>query len=121
MKISRFAMVAMVLAFAGATLWAGSTNEVSEAEVNVNPAGVLPIVDETLTLRVFVAQAPAVLDYNDNYQTQYMEEKTNIKIDWMLVPSTQAIHSLHPIPLRLLTIDSLLAHWWLNIDSKKTY
>ena len=58
-------------------------------EVKVNPAGTFPIVDQPITITVFAGQDVRVVDYNDNYQTQMMEEKTNINIEWLLVPDQQ--------------------------------
>lgn len=55
--------------------------------VSVSEQGVLPIVDEPIELTVMVAQNPAVTDYVDNKLTKYMEEKTNIKINWEVIPS----------------------------------
>lgn len=95
MKFLRIGLGAALLLFASAALWAGGSDEATVADAKVNPAGVLPIVDEQVTLRVFTAQVPAVIDYEDNYQTQYIEEKTNVKVDWMLVPSQQVSDKLN--------------------------
>jgi putative aldouronate transport system substrate-binding protein len=67
----------------------------AEGGVTVSPAGVFPIVDEKITLSVFMAQDPMVVDYEDNYLTKLFEEKSNIHIDFQLVPSQQAADKMN--------------------------
>ncbi len=62
----------------------GSTIKVSEK-------GVLPIVDEPITITVFTPQVSSqVTDYYDNKLTQKMFEDTNIQIEWIFAPEKDA-------------------------------
>jgi len=63
-------------------------------EDGVTPAGTYPIVEEPLTLKVFSVKPDNVLDLNTNEFTQWYEEKTNIKVDWDLVPKTGSAERL---------------------------
>ena len=51
------------------------------------PAGVLPIVEEPVTLKVFVAPAPFIGDFNTNKATIYWEGMTGVNIEWIQVPA----------------------------------
>lgn len=53
----------------------------------VSAKGELPIVEEPITLRVFMAQDASVIDYEDNKLTKYLEEQTGIHVEWELVPT----------------------------------
>lgn len=48
----------------------------------VSDAGVFPIVNDKLTLKVMIGANPAVEDFNTNEFTKYFEEKTNIHVEW---------------------------------------
>lgn len=61
-----------------ATQSAASQSEVS----NMNPSGEFPIVKEKITLKFLVPQAGYISDMATNEMTKYMEEKTNVHIDW---------------------------------------
>lgn len=52
----------------------------------VSAPGQFPIVDEKITLRVLVPQSPIIIDYATNEFTKWYEEKTNIHIEWDVVP-----------------------------------
>jgi putative aldouronate transport system substrate-binding protein len=52
----------------------------------VNPAGVFPIVNEKITLKVMIIQPPGVLDFVDNDFTKWLEEKTNIHLEFDVAP-----------------------------------
>jgi putative aldouronate transport system substrate-binding protein len=51
---------------------------------NLQPAGVFPIVKEKITLRFLCPQSTLIVNMNTNSMTKYMEEKTNIHIEWDL-------------------------------------
>lgn len=57
----------------------------AEGGVPVSAKGELPIVEEPVTLKVFMAQEPSVIDYEDNKLTKYLEEQTGIHVEWELV------------------------------------
>ena len=62
----------------------------TDDESIVTPAGTLPIVKEKVTLTVFTPQNSLVEDYETNKLTKHLEEKTNVHINWMLVPEKDA-------------------------------
>ena len=49
--------------------------------------GTYPIVKQPMTIRMFAPQFPTIEDMKTNAFTVFLEEKTNIKIDWDLVPN----------------------------------
>ncbi len=67
-----------------------TNNEVDKTEDDsiVTPAGTFPIVQEKVTLSLLYAQNPNVEDIETNKFTKYMEELTNVKIEFQLVPQT---------------------------------
>ncbi len=54
---------------------------------SVSAKGVFPITKEKKTLKIMMQQHPAVLDYVNNELTKYLETRTNVKIEWQLVPA----------------------------------
>jgi putative aldouronate transport system substrate-binding protein len=50
------------------------------------PEGYFPIVDEKVTLRVAVANQPSVEDFSTNEFTKWYEEKTNVHVEWIVLP-----------------------------------
>lgn len=89
-------LVVVVAVVAAGTAFAGGGSEAAaKPDVAVNPAGTFPIVDEQITITVFRSQDPLILDFDDNYQTQWMQERTNIRVDWMLTPAMQMAERLN--------------------------
>lgn len=62
---------------------------------NITPAGEFPIAKEKVTLKVMVASNPQVEDFTTNEFTKYLEEKTNIHIEWEVVPEKSAAEKLN--------------------------
>ncbi len=62
---------------------------------NVNPAGEFPIVKEPITLKVLASQMANVEDLKTNDFTKRLEELTNIKLEWEIVPATSAQERLN--------------------------
>ena len=92
----RIVLTMLTLLILAAPLFAGGgTEPAAVSTVKVSAAGVLPIVNEKITLSVFANQDPMILDYEDNYHTKWMEEKTNISVKWMLTPSQQAAEKMN--------------------------
>lgn len=60
---------------------------------NVNPAGVFPIVKEKVTLKVLVNAKDK--DLANNGFTKWLEEKTNVHIDWDYAPSSGVAEKLN--------------------------
>jgi putative aldouronate transport system substrate-binding protein len=56
----------------------------------VNPAGAFPIVDEEITLTVLVRNNDRVLDWENNYTTQWIKEKTNVNLKFEVASNTGA-------------------------------
>ncbi len=54
------------------------------------PAAELPLTEETQTLRILQVQNPAVENYETNTFTQWLEEQTNVHIEWQTVPLDEA-------------------------------
>lgn len=52
----------------------------------VTPAGEFPIVKEKITLKVLLSQTNGVSDYVDNEYTKWLEEKTNIHLEFDIAP-----------------------------------
>ncbi|MBO2944884.1 extracellular solute-binding protein [Paenibacillus sp. F411] len=64
-------------------------NDSTKAEsAKVSAKGEFPIVPQKATLNVMIQQDSAVLDYINNEFTKFLEEKTNVQINWTLVPHT---------------------------------
>lgn len=53
---------------------------------NVNPAGEFPIVKDKITLKVAIRSNPQVEDFVNNDFTKWLEEKTNIHLDFTMLP-----------------------------------
>lgn len=62
----------------------GSDTPVSEDLFN--PVGQYPIVKEQMKLKMFAPQFASIENMETNLFTKWAEEKTNIKIEWDLVP-----------------------------------
>ena len=45
-----------------------------------------PLTTETVTFRVLMVRSDEVTDYDDNAFTRWLEEKTNVHVQWDLVP-----------------------------------
>ncbi len=95
MKGTRWLIIVALLAALALPLFAGGQGDAAAAAVTVNPRGVLPIVNEKITISVFRNQDPLILDFDDNYQTKWLEEQTNVNVEWMLVPSQQIAEKMN--------------------------
>ena len=89
---SRTLMLLFLMVAVPLLLFAGGQDEGgAEAgdRIDVNPEGVFPIVDETATLNVF---GPAVeFEIEENAYTQWLEETTNVHVEWDLVPGNSLV------------------------------
>ncbi|OUS67694.1 hypothetical protein B1748_35860 [Paenibacillus sp. MY03] len=61
----------------------------SQTESNLNPVGTFPIVKEKVTLKVLIPQGPEVIDYSTNEFTKWLEELTNVHLDFQTYPVSQ--------------------------------
>jgi len=65
----------------------GSKEQAAAASYKVSGPGQLPIVSEKVTLKFFAVQDPRVENIETtNWFTQYMEKRSNVHIEWQLVP-----------------------------------
>lgn len=96
MKRKRLSITSLILSGLMAVsmvpgLFASGQQDAGETkEVSVNPAGQFPIVDEKVTISAFIEQGALVEDLTTNDATVFMEEKTNIHLDMLIVP-TEAV------------------------------
>lgn len=60
------------------------SNEIMETS---SLPGIYPIVEDEITLKVFVPADPFINDLSTNELTKEYEEKTNVKIEWEEVPN----------------------------------
>ena len=72
-----------------------TTGNVAENDENVTAAGELPIVKEKITLTVGVPGSSKVEDYETNAFTKYLEEKTNIDLQFYQFPSSGGMEKLN--------------------------
>ena len=85
LALAPFALVATAMAFGAA-----QTEAAEGGAVAVTPPGTLPIVEEKITLRVGAIPISSVIDIETNYATGWMEEQTNIHVEWDVFPSKDA-------------------------------
>lgn len=71
---------------------AGGLEILALADDTVN--GTVPLVEETATLRVMVPSSVDVASFEDNDFTRWYEEKTNVHIQWDVVPGDDAATAL---------------------------
>ncbi|MCQ6561501.1 ABC transporter substrate-binding protein [Paenibacillus mendelii] len=77
---------------------AGNTpTEPAAAETSdaVAPAGEFPIVKEKITLKVMAPENAGVENYATNLFTKELEEKTNIHLEWIMVPEKNVVEKLN--------------------------
>lgn len=61
----------------------------------VNPTGVFPITNEKTTIKVLMKGSNAVENFATNEFTKWLEEKTNIHIEWEVAPNKTADEKLN--------------------------
>lgn len=71
------------------------TKEKKEIEPIVTEAGTFPIVKEKVTLKVLVKGNSFVEDIKTNEFTKWMEEKTNVHVEWEVLPEQSAAEKLN--------------------------
>lgn len=55
--------------------------------LELSEPGVLPLTTEDVTLTIGLSPSPLTTDYENNYITQMVEEKTGVKLDFMFLPT----------------------------------
>lgn len=71
-------------------IFAQSATEKKTTEVKYTPNGTYPIVETPITVDIMVVQAPCVEDFNTNEFSKYMAEKTNVYVNFIMVPEQTA-------------------------------
>ena len=79
---SGLALLILLLTGAQAAFAGGEEEGAAAAGVMINGVGQLPIVDQTYTLSVAAIIPPNIVDISTNTATQWVEERTNVKIEW---------------------------------------
>lgn len=75
---------------------ASGTNDGGQAsESIVTPKGTYPIVEEKVTLKVMVPSEALVENFETNEFTKWYEEKTNVHVEWIVVPQQSASEKLN--------------------------
>ncbi len=66
------------------------------ADIVTSPAGELPIVPEgtKITLTVGVVQTPFIADFETNYFTKWIEERTGVSLDFIYYPSDNPVEKV---------------------------
>ncbi|MGI6696147.1 MAG: extracellular solute-binding protein [Christensenellales bacterium] len=70
-------------------------SSVTALAVEVSDPNEFPIVDEKITLDVWCYQRATVEDLWTNRMTEWYEEKTNIHINWIIVPQAEETTKLN--------------------------
>jgi putative aldouronate transport system substrate-binding protein len=55
--------------------------------VTLSEPGVLPLTEDDVTITIGLAQNPLTTDYDDNYLTKYIEERTGVNLEFFFFPS----------------------------------
>ena len=88
----RLAILLLVVLIAASAAFAGGQGETEEravaaADLELSSPGSMPIVQERVELDFLVNQHPLVIDYATNEASLWLEEQTNVHINWTTVPS----------------------------------
>lgn len=59
------------------------------SSVELTPAGTYPVTKELMTIKAVIPATPQVIDYDTNLFTKWMQDKTNIKMEFQQIPSAQ--------------------------------
>jgi putative aldouronate transport system substrate-binding protein len=89
MWIRALMVLSMALLLAGGVFASGAKEApkaVSAQETGLNLAGMLPIMKDKITLEVTAVKPGTVLDMATNYATKWLEDKTNIRLKWNIIP-----------------------------------
>lgn len=65
----------------------GSSSTTGLSDPNVAEPGTIPVLKQPIDLVVGISESPNVLDYEDNYMTKWIEERTNVNIIFYKYPN----------------------------------
>lgn len=114
----------LVLALAAGMAFAtGQKDTMAEAGIKPNARGVFPIVDEIVSMKAFIAKFAQVGEMEANYSTKYIEEKTNVQIEWDVADISGAPEKLNIMLSSGETLPDVLlpGPWFLNNNNKYLY
>lgn len=74
-----------------------STSDNEKEEIKLTEPGTFPIVEEKVTMRILVPSHPLLENFETNTFTKWYEEKTNVHIEWEVIPIQNAEESLNLI------------------------
>ena len=115
MKKTLSLIVALVLAF---TCFAS----IGVAEANLSAPGELPIWTgtEPATLSVLMAPNEHAAEYDENYYTKYVEEKTGVDLEFVFLP---AVDSADKLSIMITAGETLpdVVNYGLNVATAKAY
>lgn len=97
---ARIVMLAVVLLVSAFAVYASGQRQSAAAGGNasaqmVNPPGVLPIVDNKITLSVMVKGDPRIENYYTNDFTEHLERNTNIHVEWIVADEKEYTQQLN--------------------------
>lgn len=74
----------------GTTTKATTTKATTSEESNITAPGELPIVKDKVTINIMATLYPNIIDMPTNYVTTWLEEQTNIHIEWEILAGSEA-------------------------------
>jgi putative aldouronate transport system substrate-binding protein len=87
----------------------------------VSPAGEFPIVKEPITLKILLVQTTGVSDYETNEFTKWLQDKTNIKLDFDVAPmSREEYRQKLNLVLASGQLPDIIMNFGLPLDEQQT-
>jgi putative aldouronate transport system substrate-binding protein len=90
---------------------AASTPKESPTASNVTPVGQFPVVKDKITLKAAIRGSSLVEDMKTNGYTKWLEDKTNVHVDWTILDEKS-----YPEQLNLLLASGNLPDVLMNLD-----
>ncbi|UVI28458.1 ABC transporter substrate-binding protein [Paenibacillus spongiae] len=102
-RMNRLGLLVLLLCFmivnacSNAGSGQGEQKKEDDVELQVSAPGQFPIVNEKVTLKVLVPSNSLVENFETNEFTKWMEEKTNVHVEWEVMPADSAQEKLNLI------------------------
>lgn len=100
-RIFSSVLCALLAASVLASCGNGGSSSGATSGVTMSANGEYPIVSEKVTYTVMAPQTNYILDLQTNAYTQWLEEKTNVHIDYETVPGSGSDREGEPLPGQL--------------------
>ncbi len=100
---------------------ADTINSTQNEKLNMTAASQFPIVKNKVTLTALVAQNPNIEDYATNDMTKYMEEKTNIHIEFEELPHKESLTKLNLMIASNAKLPDMFVGQYLSNDAQALY